>query len=161
MKILMMIATLAMSASAFASPVQGSIAPCYKDRTTAERIDEIPKDERIGIRNPRGEEVGALVFAGKTGTEASAMYLCGNNSGYYYVKADIRDWVGPARKKFEVGSVYNDEYEASTIVQTISNYGGHTADIVMTIRIKFTGEPEDADYSEAGADIMMTLPLKR
>ncbi|MBX3016871.1 MAG: hypothetical protein KF767_03200 [Bdellovibrionaceae bacterium] len=159
MKILMSLLTLVLTAPAFAA-VQGSIAPCYKDRYTAGRIDEIPKDERIGIRNPRGEEVGALVFEGKRGTKASSMYLCGNNSGYYYVDADIKDWVGPARQKIEVGSVYNDEYDASTVVQTLSN-NRLSADIVMTIRIKFTGDAADADYTEAAGDIMMTLPLDR
>lgn len=159
MKIVLSVLTLILATPAFAQ-VQGSITPCYKDRYTMNRFDKIPQDERIGIRNAKGEEVGALVFEGKRGTRAIEMFLCGANSNYYYVNADVKDWVGPMREKFEVGNIWNDEYEAKTVVQTISN-NRLRADIVMTIWITFTGDAADADYTQAAGDIIMTLPLDR
>lgn len=159
MKFLIPLTTLLLSAPAFAA-IPGSIAPCYKDRATAARIDRVPAAERLGVRNPKGEEVGAFVFEGKRGTRVSELYLCGNNANSFYVDADVKDWVGPARQKLEIGRIWNDEYAVKSVAQTWSN-NRLRADIVMTVWIDFTGARGDADYTQAAGDLMLTLPLDR
>jgi hypothetical protein len=158
MRILLYLSTaLALfSTASFAS----GIAVCEKDELTMEQINSVDPSERIQLTNAKGEMVGALSFTDADKTELSALFLCGPNSGYYYVNhAKTSDWIGPVGEVEPIGTILNDEYESEATAKTLQ-ISKKIAQVEITVNIKFTGEPEYADYEPFEATFYADLPVK-
>jgi hypothetical protein len=111
-----------------------AVESCKNDSYTSERITENTKaNERIEILNSKKEIVGAFAFEPSSG-DIHTLYLCGANSGTYYVEGNAYEG--------SVSSIYNDEYDS----EVDSEKKGNLVKVTLS-HVTFSGESEDADYA--------------
>lgn len=147
------------SCSGYAAAM-GTISRCETGDRALEVQSELKETEYVTVHNAKGETVGVLQFLAETGTDLTYLYLCGQNSETYYVTARVEDWVSEPWQSKSIGRIDNDEYDVEAVAKTITRTDLF-ADLVITVKITFAGEPEDADYSPAAGDLYVTLPLNR
>lgn len=118
---------------------------CSKDASTLERIaEEILPENKLDVLNSDDAVVGAVDWDPASG-EAGALYLCGANSGYYYLEGNL--------SKREVTSLHNDEYDSVISVEVEDN------DIVLSIHAIYSiGSPDSADYAPFAGVIAIRIP---
>jgi hypothetical protein len=118
---------------------------CTNDAYASERIaQEILPENKLDVVNDDDQVVGAVDWDPKTG-EAAALYLCGANSGYYYMEGNLL--------KGEVDSLHNDEYDS------VFNVEVEGSDLVISIQaMYFIGSPDSADYPPFAGVIAVRLP---
>lgn len=145
MKALFSFAAITLSTlSALAGAIPGTVEPCSQDPYNTERIEEnVPVAERLPVMNARGELVGVFHQSLPAG-ELHALYLCGANSGYYYVRGNIKDE--------SIYAIYNDEYDSELNVEVLPNL------LRIKMSIVFSGEAEDADYGPLQTELYVKRP---
>lgn len=138
-----------------------SVDSCGKDSFMSQQISQVPATDRLDILNAQSEVVGALAFesaVASTGNLA-ALYLCGSNPGYYYVNGTASSWITNPGQEVVVGPIYNDEYEVQAKAQTLKRLNG-IASLKLQLRVKFTGDPQSADYPPFSAEVFINIPQK-
>lgn len=128
--------------SAANANARSPIDACANDSYTQGRIDEnVPLNERLDVVDQAGRVVGAVHYDAPTG-DLGALYLCGANSGYYYLRGNINE---------DMTALWNDEYESdfSTIVTS------QGIDVTIKSIRDSAGEPESADYQPFGGRIFI------
>lgn len=133
-----------------------AIEACSQDAYTSERIsEETSATQRLDVLNEKGDLIGVVVYSPESEEKMlHALYLCGSNSGYYYINADLVDWIKAASGKtpVKIGLIYNDEYDVSATGHLVNGL------LKLQIRVAFSGEPEDADYPEFAGTLFVKLP---
>ncbi len=124
----------------------GTITPCRNDTPTARKISEIPVDQRLPVKNASGAIVGSIIFKEESSYDMDALFLCGDNINYYYVKGNLLKWLTTLGKTKEVGLIYNDEYDVKAKAKTLSNRDGD-AEIELSLSIYFSSGSDGADYT--------------
>ncbi len=142
---LFLVLGLSWSAGADENRELQAIDLCSRDAYTSERIAaEILPENKLDVMNADDQVVGAAQWDPSTG-EASALYLCGANSGYYYMEGNLLEG--------KVTSLHNDEYDSVFNVEV----EGH--DVIISIQaIYFIGSPNSADYGPFAGVIAVRLP---
>ncbi len=141
-----------------AAAAPSGIDACKRDKYTSREIKKIAPEAQAILTNEYGELVGVFEYVAKDHNLVN-LYLCGNNPGYYYVNNDsVSDWIGKVGETKTIELIYNDEYSVDAKATT-HFIGNKYAKVEMTIHVKFTGEPEGADYAPFTATFYADLPV--
>lgn len=137
-KILIGLLTL-ISISSFAE----GVSSCSKDKQTSKRIEaEVPVKERRSIYNEKKELVGVLQVAG---SDLVALYLCGNNSSYYYAEGTFESLLNGDSSV----NIYNDEHSIEIKHTTLN-----TSYVVLEVYVSGGG---DLDYEDFKTTLLLKL----
>ena len=157
MKVLLSIIASLVFSSGVASA--SGVDLCSHDNATSAKIKKIDLKNLLILSNPNSEMVGAIEYSPES-KELSALYLCGNNSGYYYIdNATTADWLDTLGNTHAIGTIYNDEYEVEATAKTLY-VGTKASKIEITVNVKFTGDPKAADYAPFTASFYADFPSK-
>lgn len=166
----MRILTLALAALAFSvclekASASGGVQSCLDDDSSYHRIQEdVPEENAVTIENADAEMVGVIEFTDSTKTSFQSLYLCGDNSVYYYFEGATSEIIGSRKGDLRDTLAYNDEYEVQAVFKTVSN-DGKNAVLEMSVSVKWLGENEaDADYpnfSAGGFNVVVPVPTKK
>lgn len=133
--------------STFAAAQGQAVQACIHDSYVQGRIEEhVPVNERLAIYNSKNENVGVFHFDPQSG-EIHALYLCGDNSGYYYAEGNAFDG--------SIASINNDEYDAE-----FELYEEDGKVDLSIFAIYFLGDPDYADYPPFSAKLYFNIPKR-
>lgn len=128
-----------------ASLIPGAeVSACSADKDTTKTIkDNVPLEEQVQVTNENNELVG--VFHKSEDGAIYALYLCGDNSEYFYAEGDL--------STPQIQSIYSDEYDVEIKKQALEK-----GVLSLEIFIKFTGDDEDADYGPITTKLFVKIP---
>lgn len=133
----------------------GIVGLCSQDPQTSADIAEIDPSERLDLVDNQGNVVGALIYDSYEPTKTLySLYLCGSSEGYFYVDAELADWVSLTASggdKVPVAPISNGTYSLNVAVE----YWGEF------IKIYFQGAPQRANFTSFAAEVFVKVPENR
>ncbi len=131
---------------------KSGVSPCAGDDYMSTKIKEDYTDSELNLAIFNKEQaVTGVVMLDEGTKEANSLYLCGDNSGYYYVKNTSLNDIRQGRIWF-----FNDEYDSEVnFEETLKSDKVH-------LRVKVYSESSNPDHEPFEADLFVNLnPTKK